>query len=731
MTTVHDEDLLREYRRRGLFDNERKLLMEEFQKTDYYQRYIKDVESVVDEERRASRAEGREEALQVKNLLAVVEKKLFPKLSDFLASRDFLKSERVTSRIRKEMEETLEILERDNEQKEKDEKEAKGANGRRSNGNDRDKRAGRSSSPSKPMERKESTVSVATGKSDGHTNADDGSDMDISDDNNDGKDEGMSSSAPKQSPHTNHIAPTSFDSKIVKEERAEEETDEYVDIMEVDDKPHAGEAPQNQVPNVTHAIIAPTPEEQEAAAVLAAFEGLSRRENSVTASGSVTNGASSPIQSQQQVDARNDQQSQETNSSDNTVLSGKTSFQPSVENHETLRSDSAAVSPKKRSSEEVEDEGPPKTKPKLAKADEKIASAQLEQKPALDTESKKDSPLPSGNEKDSEDRIAAVKVEDRSVSESPLKTRKRQFSVGDIVAAFTPYKTTMLKCYQVKVKAVVNEDPKKYVVEDLAPDEDAEETEHTTWELEEKMIFDFKGEKKLRKNMRCFALFRNQENNDASTEFYFAHITAVHKTGVFDVEYFDRELGFGLHPDDILVVDSGRKDLFRGVEAACRDAEEELMQMANIEEEEVPRASRRPERRATSKLRDDSQTSSNPLKPAKTNRPSKEPQKAASTPTPPPPPKISRAERLNRRKTMNDIEPDLSIFESDEKLESSRESSTARNSKSRRATVTPEINTRKPAKEKAAGATVLAEESSRESPLENIKPEDRSFWQRF
>ncbi|KAI8854895.1 hypothetical protein BC829DRAFT_104860 [Chytridium lagenaria] len=104
MSTFHllEDDLIKEYRRRGQFDTQRKLLLEEFQKSDYHEQFTKEIKNALENEMVLAKGQ----LPPYKSLMAAIEKKLFPQLMDFLSSREFLKSDTVASRIRAGMKET-------------------------------------------------------------------------------------------------------------------------------------------------------------------------------------------------------------------------------------------------------------------------------------------------------------------------------------------------------------------------------------------------------------------------------------------------------------------------------------------------------------------------------------------------------------------------------------------------------------------------------------------------
>ncbi|KAJ3107352.1 Methionine aminopeptidase 1 [Phlyctochytrium planicorne] len=125
---VQEDDLIREFKRRGFLDTERKLLLEDFQKHEFHDRFVAEIKDLLADE--VAKSAGRE--LQFKGLMSTIERwanhatcilllkayeipsvenrNLFPKLLEFLSSESFLKSELVSTRIASKVKETADQI---------------------------------------------------------------------------------------------------------------------------------------------------------------------------------------------------------------------------------------------------------------------------------------------------------------------------------------------------------------------------------------------------------------------------------------------------------------------------------------------------------------------------------------------------------------------------------------------------------------------------------------------
>nr|KAJ3422482.1 hypothetical protein HK105_007861 [Polyrhizophydium stewartii] len=116
--------------------------------------------------------------------------------------------------------------------------------------------------------------------------------------------------------------------------------------------------------------------------------------------------------------------------------------------------------------------------------------------------------------------------------------------------------STRLKesCYQVMIEAYSPED-RMYTVVDNDPDSDLDEP---VWRVAEHKIVDFKALATLQRNVRVgervYALFRDESDDEQTTEFYQAQVVRVLKNGVA-VRFEDGDMSVVRHDEFFLASD--------------------------------------------------------------------------------------------------------------------------------------------------------------------------------
>ncbi|KAJ3204294.1 hypothetical protein HDU67_009654 [Dinochytrium kinnereticum] len=560
---LHEGDLIKEYRRRGLFDAQRKLLLEDFQRSDYHTDFVKELNGVLEDERANSNEE-----LQFRSLMASVEKyyafsnvharllttflfsrKMFPKLLDFLSSSAFLKSETVTSRIQSGMKETADkLIEQKSaggERKKSEEGDGRSMKGRLDQDDVRMSPDKRSTGSQDRLIGKMAQSSHSSPPPPGSYGGDQ-SDMEISED-----EEHIGKEATPESISAEPSRPSITDNlktiKGSKDDAAESvkksstpHSSSRSGTIELGDEKTAGNDPMEMTPSVNDKD---RPESRqrtrgEASQNIKKFDG-----------------------SRMEVDLE-----------DGAVMTSESNSSRPTRKERLIKPERTRVDPKAFTRNEKAQ--------KLSSTDQKIDTSSetptTESMPFRSNARKREKEgTPEDLEQEANKRRTSRRSSRGIVSTSEAAggpeemvaaevTPKTPLAPGDVAAAFVMV-DSHLRCYQVKVKEF-KEESQIYTVEDLEPD--LSETDvHAMWELQSNMLFRFRyAPKTLKTGDRCFALYRESPGSQPLTEFYMATVIKIHKNGTVHLRYMDGDEAPALRIDEILLVSPSRVDLYLGAE---------------------------------------------------------------------------------------------------------------------------------------------------------------------
>ncbi|KAJ3196846.1 hypothetical protein HK101_007460 [Irineochytrium annulatum] len=522
------DELVKTFKRSGLFDSARKLLFEEFQKSDAKDKFEEATNELLKNELTSRNASGdgrtrTRDQLSFRALMSLAERQLFPALHDKMSAEVF-STESLKTRIREGLVASVEKIKEDRIAAElkrvKDAEEAAAAEARRKEGQLEKERL-------KELEEKNRGDKMDLDDKEHHDKAASAPGTKISKTANRKRAKTVSIGTAAASKISSWKASVPAKSNDLKMSPVDNGPLERTDDMVVD---KAVDAPVNTSDDVDIDHGAASVEE----AVGARAKG-----------GKVETAQKAKKESKEEKAEKTKAEKAEK-TKDEKADRAKAERAERAEKAKLERAEKAKVSDKAKTAERAK--AAEKKKPEQADKTKKAEPVDASRRSGRTTKSNP----PSGTTTPPNVDVSAAASPQAATSASaatpaagtPVRP-PRPLKTGMIVAAFIsskqPKKRGKVVCLTVKIK---NHDPDTgmFTVEDLDPDSDAED-EPTAWELPASQIRDFlRIPAPTEPKEKCYAIYQDEEDADAtSTIFYEAIVQKVDSSGGIHVRYLEND----------------------------------------------------------------------------------------------------------------------------------------------------------------------------------------------